>query len=68
MISDDQGGFACLEALLKGPGRRQRRHTRRCRRRSQGLSREKEGEETVNIKQTIVTQSMTWRYAVPGVS
>ena len=50
-IFDDQGGFACLEAQVKGSGRRQRRRTRQCRRQTQGLSREKEGEETVNTRQ-----------------
>ena len=63
-----QGGFACLEALSRGKVRRRCSRTQQRRRQSQRLAREKEGEETVNIKQTIVTQSMTWRYTVPGVS
>ena len=33
-----------------------------------GVYRREEGEETVNTRQTIVTQSITWRYAVPGVT
>ena len=40
---DDQGGFAFLEALLKGSGRRRRSRTQQCRRQSRGLSVEKEG-------------------------
>ena len=51
MIYDDQGGFTCLEALRKGPGHRRRRHRRQCRRQTQGLSEEKEEEETINTRQ-----------------
>ena len=51
MISDDQGGFACLEALLKGPDRRRHRRTRRCHRQTRVLSEEKGGEETINTRQ-----------------
>jgi hypothetical protein len=34
---DDQGGFACLEALLKGSGRRRSSRTQQCRRQSRCL-------------------------------
>ena len=40
-IYDGQGGFACLVALQKGPGRRRRRRTQQRHRRAQGLTREK---------------------------
>ena len=33
-----------------------------------GLYRERRGGRNNKYKQTIITQSMTWRYAVPGVS
>ena len=36
-----QGGFACLVALLKRPGRRRRSRIQRRRWRAQGLTREK---------------------------
>jgi hypothetical protein len=51
VISDDQGGFACLEAQLKGSDRRRRSRTLRRRRQSRGLSGEKEGEEAINTWQ-----------------
>ena len=64
---DDQRGFACLEALLKGSGRRRSSRTPQRHRQSRGLSREKEGGRNSKYKANNVTQCMTWQYAVPGV-
>ena len=44
-IDMHQGGFACLEALLKGAGHRRRSRTQQRRRQSRGLTGEKEGEK-----------------------
>ena len=41
VIYDDQSGFACLVAQLKGPGRRRRSRTQQRRRRTRELMREK---------------------------
>ena len=65
---DDQGGFACLEARLKGYGRRRCSHTQQCRRQSRGLSGGKQGEETINTRQTMQHKCMTWQYEVLGVT
>ena len=68
LYRNEQGGFACLKAQLTGSGRRRRSRTLQRRRQSRGLSGEKEGEETINKRQTNAAQCMTWRYAVLEVT
>ena len=58
-ISYDQGGFACLEAQLKGSGRRRRRRTLQRRRQSRGLSGEKKGGRSNKYTATMKQRCMT---------
>ena len=58
---------ACLEAPLKGKKGRHRRSRSQGQHRSRGLL-EGRGGRNSKYKANIASQSITWQYAVPGVT